>query len=555
MVRDRVPGSSWYVSFGILVLALIVMPGATIAADSPSAQGLLRERIDQLKAHEAPTLGGARIAAMPFLESFYRYREFNLAWTDDDNRDALLAAVAASPDDGLNPEDFHVSTIQQFVDRATANPDDQSLQADLDLILTDALARLGYQLFYGKVNPEQLDADWNYARPLLAQGTNSAVASALEPGSLAPFLSSLRLNHPYYLTLKAALRSYREIETTGGWPMVPEGPSLKLGMSGERVSLLRRRLTASGLYDGTTMTDPNLFDSTLEAAVREFQVRHGLDVDGVVGPGTLSELNVPVSARIDQIRANMERARWVIRSLGEDFIIVNIAGFYVKVVRGGNVVWETRAIVGKPYRKTPVFTADMSYLVINPTWTVPPTILRKDILPKVKADPNYLTERNFQLIDGDGQVVDPGALNWEELPSNGFPYRIVQGPGPNNALGLVKFMFPNKHFVYLHDTPSREYFKSSKRTFSSGCIRVDNPFELVDILLDDQEDWNKSKVKTIVESGETTNVQLEQPTPVLLLYWTVDPDLSGDVRFYPDIYERDTAIIEALDSEFEFKQK
>ena len=183
----------------------------------------------------------------------------------------------------------------------------------------------------------------------MAQGTNSAVASALEPGSLAPFLSSLRLNHPYYLTLKAALRSYREIETTGGWPMVPEGPSLKLGMSGERVSLLRRRLTASGLYDDTTMTDPNLFDSTLEAAVREFQDRHGLDVDGVVGPGTLSELNVPVSARIDQIRANMERARWVIRSLGEDFIIVNIAGFYVKVVRGGNVVWETRAIVGKPY--------------------------------------------------------------------------------------------------------------------------------------------------------------------------------------------------------------
>lgn len=542
----------WRVSVGILVFGLFVTSIAPSLADRQSVKGLLQERIAQLKVSETPNVGEARIAAVAFLESFYQNRQFDPAWVDDANRDALLAAIAASPSDGLNPEDFHHKVIKELADRATANPEDPSLQADLDIVLTDALVRLGYQFFYGKVHPEQLDADWNFSRSLLADNPNSAVTSALEPGALEPFLASLRLNHPYYLTLKAALRSYREIETAGGWPMVPEGPSLKPGMDSERVGLMRRRLAASGVFDGAATDDPNVYDPALEAAVRDFQDRHGLDVDGVVGPGTLAALNVPVAARIDQIRANMERARWVIRGHDDDFIIVNIAGYYVKVVRGGDVVWQTRAIVGKPYRKTPVFTAQMTYLVINPTWTVPPTILKKDILPKVKEDPNYLTERNFHLVNADGQLVDPNKLDWNGLSSNGFPYQVVQGPGPNNALGLVKFMFPNEHFVYLHDTPSRGYFKSAQRTFSSGCIRVENPFDLVELLLFDQPSWDNAKVNKTVESGETTSVRLKQSLPVLLLYWTVDPHLSGDVRFYQDIYGRDAAIIEALDSPFEF---
>jgi murein L,D-transpeptidase YcbB/YkuD len=539
----------------ILILGLATIPVDAGAAESELDQGVLRKRIERLSAREDPSIDGARIAALSFIESFYQQRSFDLAWRDGANRAALLAAIAASPNDGLNPKDFHVEVIERLWDQLSAAPDDQALRADLDIVLTEALVRLGYQLFYGKLDPERLDADWNFAKPLLARDPVHAVASALQPGALAPFLSSLRLEHPYYLTLKAALRNYREIESTGGWPVVLEGPSLKPGVTGGRVGGLRRRLAASGHYDGTGTTNPDLYDQTLEAAVREFQDRHGLTIDGVVGPATLAELNVPVEARIDQIRANMERARWVLRSLGEDFIIVNIAGFYARVVRGGDVAWQTRAIVGKPYRKTPVFTAEMSYLVFNPTWTVPPTILREDILPKAEADPNYLTERNFQLVNSDGEVIDPLAVDWSKVTSNGFPYQIVQGPGPNNALGLVKFMFPNKHFVYLHDTPSRAYFKSSQRTFSSGCIRVDRPFELVQLLLADQPGWNQQSVAATIQAGETKTVHFKQPWPVLLLYWTVDPDPGGDVRFYRDIYERDTEIIDALDSEFRFEPK
>jgi murein L,D-transpeptidase YcbB/YkuD len=539
----------------ILILGLAVIPVDAGAAENEPDQGVLRKRVERLSESEDPSIEGARIAALSFIESFYQQRAFDLAWRDGANRDVLLAAIAASPNDGLNPKDFHVEAIERLWDQLSAAPNDQALRADLDIVLTEALVRLGYQLFYGKLDPEGLDADWNFVKPLLAREPVHAVASALESGALLPFLSSLRLEHPYYLTLKAALRNYREIESTGGWPVVPEGPSLKPGVTNSRVGGLRRRLAASGHYDGTGTTDTDLYDPTLEAAVREFQDRHGLSVDGVIGPTTLAELNVPVEDRIDQIRANMERARWVLRNLGEDFIVVNIAGFYARVVRGGDVAWQTRAIVGKLYRKTPVFTADMSYLVLNPTWTVPPTILKKDILPKVKADPNYLTERNFQLVNRDGEVVDPRAVDWSKLTANGFPYQIVQGPGPSNALGLVKFMFPNKHFVYLHDTPSREYFKSSQRAFSSGCIRVDKPFELVQLLLGDQPDWNQHKVAAAIQAGETKTIHLKQTMPVLLLYWTVDPDPGGDVRFYRDIYERDREIIERLDSEFRIQPK
>jgi murein L,D-transpeptidase YcbB/YkuD len=536
----------------VFVLAFAVYFVDASMAESQTAQRVLRERVEGLNASKNPSVGDARISAHSFMETFYQQQQFELAWKDQTNRDSLLAAIAASPGDGLNPQDFHFDVIEQLSNQLAVDPSDQAVLADLDIVLTDALVRLGYQLFYGKIHPERLDADWNFMRPLLARDPVQAAASALRPGALGPFLDSLRPDHPYYLTLKAALRSYREIETTGGWPTVPEGPSLNPGMISARVGALRQRLAASGHYDGTGTSNPELYDQSLAAAVRDFQGRHGLSVDGVVDPATLDELNVPVEARIDQIRANMERARWVLRSLGEDFIIVNIAGFYVRVVQQGNSVWQARAIVGKPYRKTPVFTADMSYFVLNPTWTVPPTILKEDILPKAKADPTYLTDENFQLVNSDGGVVDPLSLNWAKVTSNGFPYQVIQGPGPNNALGLVKFMFPNKHFVYLHDTPGRKYFKSSQRTFSSGCIRVENPFELVEILLADQSDWTETKVSATIQAGETTTVRLKQPWPVLVLYWTVDPDPGGDVRFYRDIYERDSAIIRALDSEFDF---
>jgi murein L,D-transpeptidase YcbB/YkuD len=216
------------------------------------------------------------------------------------------------------------------------------------------------------------------------------------------------------------------------------------------------------------------------------------------------------------------------------------------------VIWDEPAQVGKTYRKTPVFREDMTYLELNPTWTIPPTILKKDILPKMKKDPSYLQKKNMQVLTRDGKVVDPGTIDWSSVSAKGFPYMIRQTPGPHNALGRVKFMFPNSHMVYLHDTPSKALFNRSSRAFSSGCIRVRNPFELAELLLQDQDGWDRAQIDTAVDSLKQQRVSLSEPVPVLLLYWTVNVDADGTVYFKEDIYERDAKVLAGLDGGFKF---
>jgi murein L,D-transpeptidase YcbB/YkuD len=321
-------------------------------------------------------------------------------------------------------------------------------------------------------------------------------------------------------------------------------------MSGERVLALRERLSASeDLPDDSASAE---FDSGLEAAVKRFQQNHGLTTDGIVGPGTLAAMNVPVDARIDQIRANLERARWVLRNLPDSYVITDIAGFRVNLSRGGETIWSTRAQVGKPYRKTPVFRDTIRYLEVNPTWTVPPTILKQDTLPKIRKNPDYLRTRDMDVLTFSGKRVDPASIDWSQYPDKPFPYLIRQRPGPKNALGRIKFMFPNKHAVYLHDTPSRSLFGRDARAFSSGCIRVQHPFEFAELLLDDPA-WTKEKLLEVVDSRKTTKIPLKKPIAVILLYWTVNADNDGNAVFKPDIYKRDARIVAALNSPFRFR--
>lgn len=540
--------------FGPLLLCLFIgIPiFSPLAAGAPeeNVKSAIQQRIGQLGQRAVTSLLGRQIAAIGFLAELYESNGYEPLWREPQNQEALFGAIARSSEDGLSPKDFHWGTIQEVTFRSTVGALDAETQADFDILLSDAFARLSYQLFYGKVNPNRLDPDWNFARPLIKSNPATLLLSALQARSLPQLLAELRIDHPYYLTLKAALRSHREMASSGGWAPISPGPALKPGMAGERVAALRLRLAASGDFDGAETTDPKLFDEPLELAVRRFQERHGLDVDGVVGQISLEELNLPIQARIDQIRVNLERARWVLRKLGDDFIVVNIAGFYLELVRDGDVLWNSPVIVGTPYRKTPVFTAPLRYMELNPTWTVPPTILRDDILPKVKADPSYLADNGLLVVDSERRPVKTEAIDWKSVRAETFPYLIMQEPGPRNALGLVKFMFPNDHAVYLHDTPRRGLFKSTSRSFSSGCIRVENPFELAELLFSQQEDWTAARMAEIVDSKVTTRVSLQQPLQVLLLYWTVDPDPSGNVRFYRDIYNRDIDVLDALDADY-----
>ena len=254
---------------------------------------------------------------------------------------------------------------------------------------------------------------------------------------------------------------------------------------------------------------------------------------------------MPVSARIDQLRVSLERARQVFYDPESEFLVVNIAGFQLYIVRRGEIVFRTRVQVGKPYRQTPIFRAEMTYLVVNPTWTVPPTIFRQDILPAVRRDPAYLASRHIDAFDSRGVIVDPASVDWS---GRNPPYRLVQRPGADNALGRIKFMFPNEHAVYLHDTPSRDLFDRDSRAFSSGCIRVENPFELAGQLLGGAR--ARERLDTLVAGGKTQTVFLDKPMTVMLLYWTAEVDAAGKVSFFPDVYQRDAAVVAALAEPF-----
>ena len=552
MEQSRMLRRTARVTVFVLLAFLVATVGPATAA-TPGADEIrdaIRQRVEHLRQAQRLEINGARIAAVRFVPALYGQREFRPLWTDAGHIDALFGEIVRSKEHGLDPDDFHDRELQQMRQRLGGGGAVKAGDfADFDILLTDSLARLGYQLFWGKVDPEQLDASWNFQRPLLDTDPVALVERSFEAGQVGALLRSLELDHPVYQRLKAGLAGYRALQDSGGWLDLPEGPALKPGMRESRVSALRRRLEAEGMATGSPPSDPQVYDPALTAAVESFQARYGLEQDAVVGKQTLAELNVPIEARIEQIRVNLERARWILRNLGGDFVVVNIAGFRTYLVRGGEVVWQARSIVGRPYRKTPVFRDQISYLEINPTWTVPPGILRKDILPKARKDPSYLRRQNFRVVDGNGRSVDPASLDWANLSARGFPYQIVQQPGPENALGLVKFMFPNKYLVYLHDTPSRALFERSERTFSSGCIRVETPFDLAERLLAGDPGWNRERIDALVASGKTQRVNLPAPLPVLLLYWTVETD--GDViRFRRDIYERDGSILKALNADF-----
>ncbi len=537
------------------VVMLVVNDGVAGQEREP-AQHSLRTRVEQLRSGQELMIEGTSIAAVQLIPELYTRREFKLAWNKPENISALLRLVVRSYDEGLDPADYHLQELQNLTRRIDSSGGaDPALKADLDILLTDSLVRLVYHIRFGKTNPKDLDANWNLTRKLQGRDPVTIVQAAIASDSLEQFIEDEIPTHiPSYYKLKAALARYRRIEDAGGWPSIPENQVLKLGMQDEHVELLRQRLAATGDMGAGEPDDTQRFDEQTKQAVKRFQQRHGLAADGVVGKDTLAALNVPVKARINQIRVNLERARWVFQDIttADDYIIVDIAGFHVHLIRDGKKAWDTRAQVGKPYRKTPVFKSTMKYLEFNPTWTVPPGILAKDILPRVKRDPDYLRQKNIKVIDRNGKAIGSDTLDWSKYTARNFPYQLRQDPGPQNALGRVKFMFPNPHLVYLHDTPSKALFQRTERAFSSGCIRIENPFKLAELLLDDTTKWNQESIRNVIDSTRTQRVNLPKPLTVMLLYWTVDVDDEGIVHFKRDFYGRDQKILKGLEGDFVF---
>lgn len=348
--------------------------------------------------------------------------------------------------------------------------------------------------------------------------------------------------------LQEALQWHRALAEAGGWTGVADGPTIRPGTEDPRLMTLARRLLQTGdLPDHDASVATSEYDEALQEAVRRFQARHGLEVDALVGRRTLRALNVPIEKRIDQLRVNLERMRLLSAIQSDYFVLVNIAAFKAYVVRDGDIVWTTKIIVGEKDDKTPEFRSALSHVVFSPNWIVPYSIASEEMLPKIKTDSDFFARGGYELFDRDGNRVDPSGVEWSAIGVRNFPFTIIQQPGPANQLGQVKFMFPNEYSVCMHDTPAKTLFDKAARAFSHGCIRVDDPLGFAEVLLR-SEGWTRRQIDMEIESKETRTVRFSEPLPLHVSYWTAEVDDLGRVHFDDDIYGRDAAALETLNT-------
>jgi len=551
----------------VVALVWLASSGAPVfGADVTESEGgsacelaceLLRNRIESAGFPPRLVVGGEVIYASETLPSFYEQRTYRIAWSGNGGplprAHELISSIRKADVDGLRPEDYHLGRIESVLESLpggsrAGRPLDPALLVDLDLLLTDAFLMYGFHVLDGRLDPESIDPEWHITAP--EENLALVLQDALSGNRVTGALSDLLPYTPCYRGLKEARARYKRIASRGGWPFVPEGGKLEVGSGGVRVDSLRARLVASGDLEAGRVEGEG-FDRDLEEAVKRFQGRHGLAVDGIVGPKTLAALNETVEARVRQIEVNMERWRWLPRSLGDRFIRINIANFEMELIEAGERIMSMRVMVGKDYRRTPVFSDVMTYLVINPYWNVPRSLAVQDKLPLIKKDPDYLAEQRMRVLDGwgaDARELDPSTIDWSEITPETFRWRLRQDPGPWNALGNIKFMLPNKFNVYLHDTPFRDAFDQPDRALSSGCIRLEKPVELAEYLLRGYPEWTRPAIIAAVESGEEKTVRLLEPIPVHMLYCTAWVEDSGEVHFRRDIYGRDSAVADALRS-------
>jgi murein L,D-transpeptidase YcbB/YkuD len=529
----------------LLVAAALIGGGAVLCAqDDTLVAASIRQRVK-----DRPTALG----------DFYLRRGFRPAWSNEQgpNRlaDDLVGTLSRADLEGLEPEDYHLAAITALLDTVRADAaSGRNTQPDrlaaLDLLLTDAFLLYGSDLLSGRVDPETLHRPWEASR----RGADLAAVleGALESRKIARALQRLAPIQEGYRRLREALTRERAVAARGGWTALPDGPALKQGDHAPAVALLRTRLRLEGdLHEDEDgwAGDAESFDAALELAVRRFQRRHGFEDDGVVAAATRAELNVSAETRVQQLILNLERWRWLPQDLGRRYILVNIAAYGLEVVEDDAVVLAMRVVVGRRYRRTPVFSDTVRYIVLNPYWHVPQKIAVEDLLPKIQTDPSYLQRFGMRLIEGSApgnQEVDPTTVDWSTQTPETFKYQIHQEPGRLNALGRIKFMFPNQYDVYLHDTPSRELFQEAQRDFSSGCIRIEKPIDLAVYLLQKNGRWDREALEQALGEGGERTVYLARRIPIHLLYWTAWADDDGTIEFRPDINDMDRPLAEAL---------
>tara|TARA_R110002110_G_scaffold12812_2_gene61294 strand:- start:314 stop:1960 length:1647 start_codon:yes stop_codon:yes gene_type:complete len=534
---QRRPVALW-AAFCLFFVSASLLP-ASVRADLSDA---LRKGIDK-SAHAAKTLRQAAFAEG--LRSFYTARGHAPVWATGrgltERGRAVMRLLSLAAQEGLEPGDYALA--QEMRDTPTGGDE---AAARREMAVAILIMKYAADVGDGRAYVRALKPDLFVFKEYV--NFAAALRGAAAARDIEAYFATLPPAAPGYRALRDLLAVYRKTAASGGWPHIADGPVLKPGAAGNAPAVLRHRLVRSGdIVSAQEAPVPvsGIYEGDLVDAVKAFQKRHGLAADGIVGARTRKALNVPVDRRIRQIVLNMERLRWTPDRLGDPHVEVNLAGFELTAVRDGKIALRMPVIIGKSYRESPVFSDRISYLVLNPDWSVPRIIATQDILPKIRQSPTYLSDNGFRVFAGTGAQLDPATVDWSRLGDNHFPYRLQQAPGPRNALGTIKFMFPNRFSVYLHDTPERGLFAREVRTFSSGCIRVAQPAELAAFLLNSGE-WDAGSVRREIQTGKTRIVRIARPVPIHLSYRTAWVDSGGTAQFRDDIYGRDVKLAAAL---------
>jgi len=529
-------------------LLLIALWLLSTLVNASSLQPLIKQFIDNKPVGSRYEIENEYLFSSKVLPLFYTDRDFQAAWIEQQtlgkNGLDLLNYIRNIDSHGLRPEDYHLALIEKFVHKLLSFKQvSENDLVSLDMLLTDAFMLLGSQLYFGKVDPDKEGADWKIQRKEPELKLDMKLSDAISAKSLPQHLDSLSPRNAAYWKLKELLAYYNKLEQYP-WPNIKSAKSVKPYDTAKIIPEVRKRLMQFGYQLTDSLSD--VYDDQLIARIKQFQKERGLQADGAIGKGTLEALNRKPAQLSDDIRVNMERLRWLPMRTPDRFILVNIANFELDMISMRDTIISLKAIVGKEYRKTPVFNRKMTYLVFSPTWTVPPTILRNDVIPEILKGPEYLQNKNMTLLRHDGTEVAYSDIDWSKVTKKNFPYMVRQNPGPENALGRVKFMFPNEFNVYIHDTPTRGLFAKEERALSSGCVRVERPFDLAVKLLADMPEWTDERISKAMNRDTELRVNLKTPIDVVLIYLTAWTD--GNNRFHnrKDIYKRDKMVLNAL---------
>ncbi|MGY5849886.1 L,D-transpeptidase family protein [Salegentibacter sp. F14] len=476
------------------------------------------------------------------VDSFYSQRGYQPVWSDRELREELYRSIENAPNHGLRFKDYHGEYLEMALSNL-ANLDQEEKDL-IELVLTDTFFTYGRHLHSGKLDPKKLYSIWDI------DSNNTELLPLLEKAisdrKIAATLEDLAPKHIVYKGLQRSLKDYHTLMDKEKNPtQVQIGESIKPGDTSSRMAMIALRLKELNFIDSIPPNSTHQYNKELQEAIRNFQKGHGIETDAVIGKGTISQLNTTYQERYNQILANMERWRWYPQDLGNHYIIVNIPDYRLHLVKGNDTISSNRVMVGTEARKTPVFSDKIEHIVYNPTWTIPPTIKKNDVIPAAKKNSSYLTSRNMSVFDGRGRKLNPSEINWNNQEVANYTYR--QEAGPANPLGKVKIIYPNRYSIYLHDTPSKKLFEKNSRAQSSGCVRVEGVLDLAEYLLNDQEKYTPDKIQDILDSGRTTTIMVSKDVRVHHFYWTAWRE--GDkTRFAEDIYRQDNEIIKLLKS-------